>query len=76
MEKIIATFHCLGGRESEQEHAVTLLEIGKEYEVVDVDMTPFSTYIKLVGIEYEFNAVLFDVDYGALSTMARNKANG
>lgn len=75
MEKITAVFHGCGGRECEREHANKLLEVGKEYEVVDVDMGPFSTFIGL-SVGGEYNSVMFDVDYGALSTMARNKANG
>ena len=52
--------HIEAGTTFDRWNADTKLELGKEYRVRKVDMSPFHTDIQLAEIDGKFNSVLFD----------------
>jgi hypothetical protein len=72
---LFCVFHGRGGYDCERESANKDLEVGKQYQVVDVEMHASVTYITLEGWKHSYNTAMFDVDHGDLYEWAHLPQN-
>lgn len=55
------TFLGKNGYDSEREAAMKVFEIGKEYEVVDCEVSNWHHTVAFVGIPHRWNGVMFEL---------------
>ena len=56
----VVKFTAAGGHDFQQEEAKKVLELGKEYEVISVDVGGFVSTVYLKGHKQGFNTCLFE----------------
>ena len=54
------TFNGKGGHDYENNHANSVLEVGKEYTVTDSKTYGWSSTVNIKGFDRTFNTVMFD----------------